>query len=63
METEYCWRLKLKTHYKGKLIKDVLLSVKINNTEVPISDNALSEISDIIFADVVDEYQKEEDEN
>ena len=53
----------MKTHYKGKLIKDVLLSVKINNTEVPISDNALSEISDIIFADVVDEYQKEEDEN
>ena len=50
----------MKTHYKGKLIKDVFFSVKINNTEVPISDTALSEISDIIFTDVVDEYQNED---
>ena len=50
----------METHYKGKLIKDVLFSVKINNTEVPISDNALSEISDIIFRDVVDEWQNED---
>ena len=52
----------MKTHYKGKLIKDVLFSVKINDIEVPISDNALSEISDIILEDVIDEYQKEDKE-
>jgi predicted secreted protein len=50
----------METHYKGKLIKDVLFSVKINDIEVPISDNTLSEISDIIFESVVDEYQKED---
>ncbi len=50
----------MKTHYKGNLIKNVVFSVKINNTEIPISDNALSEISDIVFEDVVDEYQNED---